>query len=67
MSKADKLLEECGFKLVGNSYINKNDGRVMFKNKQVHIHHYHEIDKQMIGVSFHVAIHEKLKELGWFD
>lgn len=75
MSKADKMFEELGFeKNVWGSeetlsirYESENKGAIVFVPLNKSFYGIEDFESKDIMVKEHLAIHEKLKELGWID
>ena len=78
MSKADKMLEELGYKKEENEeeiiYTFKDRWVLYFGKefKEYYTHDYVGVNNFVgnavsINMNEHIAVHEKLKELGWLD
>ena len=48
-------------------YSHKNKLSVEFKNKEVRVFNLYGFDVFVMDIDFSLAIHEKMKELGWLD
>lgn len=68
MSKADKMFEELGFRKETRypyiHYINKSFGISFLDGK---IKEYQRHTHAITTIEEHLAIHEKMKELGWIE
>lgn len=71
MSKADKMFEELGYWGMQNSYLKKYDDgytkQIHFTNGEYFISFPPTYNNVLIKKKEHLAIHEKMKELGWLD
>mgnify|MGYP001187634861 CR=1 FL=1 len=73
--QADKMFEELGFeKTVWGSeetlsirYESKDKGTIVFDPLNKVFYGIEDFESKDITVEEHLAIHEKMKELGWFD
>lgn len=65
MSKADKMLEELGFKRINETTyeLEKFNMELNFVDKGLYI----STGEPWINNELYKAIHEKMKELGWLD
>ena len=72
MSKADKMFEELGYKKEVNSdsFIRelsiKGHFNVIQFFKEIGVYSLH-LKLNQINIKEHIAIHEKMKELGWLN
>lgn len=71
MSKADKMFKKMGFKKKeDDTWVNYyNDFTEVVFNKEVKMYTFHQSNGDIVyanGIN-HLAIHEKMKELGWLD
>ena len=70
MSKADKMFEELGFYNTSENeelYSHKNKLSIEFNNKEVRVFNLYGFDVFVMDIEISLAIHEKMKSLGWLD
>lgn len=71
MSKADKMFKELGYYQLNNGYLKKyNNGYtkfIAFVSGEYSISFPPTYHRTKINKKEHLAIHEKMKELGWLD
>lgn len=75
MSKADKMFKELGFektiwgseKTLSIRYESNNKGAIIFVPFSKVVYGIEDFESKEITVKEHLAIHEKMKELGWLD